>query len=123
MIGIRGAVTIEHDVKDEIIDETRKLLSVMIADNSIVLEDIISIIFTCTDDISAAYPAEAARMLGIVNAGLICLNEMRVQGSLRMCLRILMHVNKDMPQNQVRHVYMGKASELRPDLISKNIRL
>ncbi|WDC83818.1 chorismate mutase [Caloramator sp. mosi_1] len=93
MFAIRGATTVEKDERDQIIDETEILLKEMILRNNISIEDIISIIFTATRDLKSAYPAEAARNLGIKYAGLLCFQEMYVENSLEKCIRVLMYVN------------------------------
>lgn len=119
MVGIRGAITVENDIKEEVLIAVRTLLCKMIEENNIKYDDIISIIFTCTEDINSVYPAQAARELGIVYAGLLCFNEMNVVGSLRYCIRVLILANIDIPQKDVNHIYLGGASILRPDLIKK----
>lgn len=116
MISVRGAVTIDKDTREEVLNSTGELLESMITDNNLSISQIISIIFTCTGDIKSAYPAEAARGIGIVNAGLICLNEMYVEGSLDKCIRVLIYADSIADQAQVRHIYIGKARQLRPDL-------
>lgn len=116
MISIRGAITVINDTKEEVLSATNTLLNNIILDNNIEINDIISIIFTCTKDISSAYPAVAAREMGIVNAGLICVNEMYVLNSLNKCIRVLFFVSKNIPQIEVKHIYMGEAKILRPDL-------
>lgn len=115
MISIRGAITVINDTKEEVLGATEALLNNIILNNDVQINDIISIIFTCTKDISSVYPAVAARELGIVNAGLICVNEMNVLNSLNKCIRVLFFVNKDISQIEVKHIYMGEARILRPD--------
>jgi len=116
MISIRGAITVENDTKEEVLKASEALLNNIIKKNSLDIVDIISIIFTCTSDIKSVYPAVSARKLGIVDAGLICLSEMNVEGSLCKCIRVLILANKYIPQKKALHVYMGKAKILRPDL-------
>lgn len=119
MVSIRGAVTVAEDTKAEVLKNTSLLLNEIFIKNNLALDDIISIIFTCTNDISSAYPAQSARDMGILNAGLLCMNEMYVSGSLPKCIRVLVFANMDIPQNHVKHVYMGGAAILRPDLLEK----
>lgn len=116
MISIRGAITVNQDDRQEVLDATRDLLNTIILKNNLTIGDITSIIFTCTNDIQSVYPAVAARELGIVNAGLMCMNEMFVQDSLKKCIRVLLQANKDISQKEAKHIYMGKAKVLRPDL-------
>lgn len=117
MVGIRGATTVINDSIEEIISNTRILLENIIEANSLDTKLITSIFFSCTRDITAAYPARAARELGITHAALMCLQEMQVEGSLEKCIRICIFYNKSMEQNSVKHVYLNKAVILRPDLI------
>jgi len=85
--------------------------------NNIAIGDIASAVFTCTRDLTAAYPAAAARELGITAAGLLCVQEMHVDGSLERCVRVLVLFNSELKQNEVRHVYLNGAQVLRPDLV------
>ncbi|WP_341877497.1 chorismate mutase [Defluviitalea saccharophila] len=114
---IRGAITIEKNTEEDILQNTTILLQEIISRNNIKIEDIISIIFTATDDIDAAYPAVAARNLNITHAGLMCFQEMNVKNSLRMCIRVMVQIKTDKTQDQMQHVYLKKAAVLRPDLI------
>ncbi|KPU44858.1 chorismate mutase AroH [Oxobacter pfennigii] len=120
MIAIRGAITVKEDTKEEIYKATSDLLKSIIEKNSLNTDDIISIFFTCTRDLKSAYPAVAARSLGITNAGLMCFNEMYVEGSLTRCIRVLINANKVISQKEVKHIYMEGAVVLRPDLTSLN---
>jgi chorismate mutase len=119
MIAIRGATTIQNDTKDEVLNATKILINEVINRNKLKIDEIISIIFTCTHDIKSAYPAQAARELNIVHAGLICVNEMEVTGSMSKCIRLLMYANLDSAQKSVNHVYLGDTVKLRPDLVNK----
>lgn len=119
MIAIRGAVTIHNDTKEEVLDAAKTLINEIINRNKLNIDDIISIIFTCTSDIKSVYPAQAARELNIVDAGLICVNEMEVYGNMGKCIRILVHANIEGTQKSVKHVYLGEAQKLRPDLVHK----
>jgi len=114
---IRGAITVGADEKNEILAKTRVLLSEIIARNSLEFGDIVSIIFTATKDVTAAYPAAAAREMGLTDVPLICCQEMDVTGSLKGCVRMLLHVQKREPTKAF-HVYLGGAKTLRPDLSS-----
>jgi len=115
--GIRGATTVERNAREEILQATFELLKMIVRENNLISEDIASIIFTVTNDLDAAFPAEAARdLLGWKYIPLLCMNEMNVPGKLDMCIRVLLHVNTELPQQEIRHVYLRKASQLRPDL-------
>lgn len=116
MISIRGAICINENTKESILNNTKLLLKTIINENDLDIDLIISVIFTATKDLTAVYPAPAARELGIVEAGLMCMQEMYVENSMPMCIRVLMNVNKDCCQKQVKHVYLNGAERLRPDL-------
>jgi chorismate mutase len=79
-------------------------------------EDIASIVFTTTDDLNSAYPAQAAREMGWNSVPMICSREIPVPGGLPRCIRVLMHWNTDLDQQAVCHIYLGSAASLRPDL-------
>jgi len=114
---IRGAITIEENTKENILENTRFLINEIINKNHIYIENIISIFFTATKDIDAAYPAIAARQLGITEAGLMCMQEMYVKDSIDMCIRVLVTVKTDLKQNQMKHIYLKGAERLRPDIV------
>ena len=114
--GIRGAISVDANNPDTIIAATRELLEQIIAANDLQVEDLASVIFTATPDLDAAYPARAAREMGWVTVPLLCMQEMIVTGSLPRCVRVLVLWNTAKPHDQVRHVYLGKARTLRPDL-------
>ena len=119
--GIRGATTVESNSREAILDATRELLSEIISANAIDRADVASAYFTTTTDLNAEFPAVVARNeFGWTNIALMCGHEMDVPGSLRMCLRIMLLVNSDVPQDQVCHVYQRGAAALRPDLRPKN---
>lgn len=117
---IRGAITVEENTRECILNNTRTLLNNIIQSNNLNIDDIISIIFTATKDIDAVYPAVAAREIGITNAGLMCMQEMYVKESLKMCIRVIFYINSDKTQKDIRHIYLKGASVLRPDLTEKN---
>jgi chorismate mutase len=117
--GIRGATDVETNDADTIIAATRELLRRIAAANDVQAEDVASVIFTATPDLNAAYPARAAREMGWINVPLLCMQEMVVPGSLPCCIRVLMLWNTDRPPEQIRHVYLGRARALRPDLVKR----
>ena len=114
--GVRGATTVEENRHAEILDETRKLLALMIRFNGIQSEDVASAIFTVTGDLNAEFPALAARQLGWLDVPLLCTYEIDVPGSLRRCVRILIHWNTSKVQSEIVPVYVNEAQRLRPDL-------
>ena len=114
--GVRGATTAEDNTRDEILTCTRQLLALMIRINGIEPEDVGSAVFSLTRDLDAEFPALAARQLGWLDVPLLCTYEVDVPGSLRRCVRVLIHWNTDKPQPEIRHVYIKDAVKLRPDL-------
>ena len=113
--GVRGATTAEANTREAILAATHELLCLMIEANQIEPEDIASAIFTTTIDLNADYPALAARALGWHDAALMCMHEMNVPHGLKMCVRILLHWNTEVPAQDVKHVYIKGAINLRPD--------
>jgi len=113
--GIRGASSVPRNDEAEILSATRELLGAMRAENEVLVEQIVSIFFTVTSDLDAAYPAQAARELGWVETPLLCAADVPVPGSLPRCIRVLMHVDIDRAQSDIRHVYLHEARSLRPD--------
>ena len=114
--GIRGAVTSDADSQEAILASTRELLQAILAANpELETEDIASVFFTVTDDLSAVHPALAARQMGWTDVPLLCAREIPVPGSLPLTIRVLLHWNTELPQGAIRHVYLGDASALRPD--------
>ena len=113
--GVRGATTADANTSEAILEATRQLLALMIRQNGIEPEDVASAIFTTTPDLDAEFPALAARQLGWLHVALMCGHELEVPGSLRRCVRILLHWNTDLPADQVVHVYIKEAARLRPD--------
>ena len=115
--GVRGATVSKKDDPENILSATRKLLNTILTENpGMVLEDIASVLFTAADDLNSVYPAKAAREMGWNQVPLICAREIPVPGGLAGCIRVLIHWNTDTPQSEIRHVYLGAAASLRPDL-------
>lgn len=113
--GVRGATTADANTSEEILRATRQLLALMVRQNGIQPEDVASAIFTTTPDLDAEFPALAARQLGWLDVALMCQHELDVPGSLRRCIRILIHWNTEKPPSEVVHVYIRGAGNLRPD--------
>ena len=113
--GVRGATTVIENNALEILAATRELLAMMIRLNGIEAEDVASGIFTTTQDLVAVYPATAARQLGWMSVPLLCGHEMAVPDGLPRCVRILLHWNTDRSQDEIHHVYLKEAVQLRPD--------
>jgi chorismate mutase len=114
--GVRGATTVDANSREDILTATRQLLALMIRLNGIEGQDVCSAVFSLTRDLDAEFPALAARQLGWLDVPLLCTYEVDVPGSLRRCVRVLVHWNTDKPQDAIRHVYIKDAQRLRPDL-------
>ncbi len=117
--GVRGAITVKKNEKDAIVFATEMLLEKMISVNKIKVEDIASVIFSVTQDLTKEFPAIAAREMGWLYTPLMCTNEISIEGSLKKCIRVLMMINSDKPQDKIKHVYLDEAQKLRPDLSAK----
>ena len=114
--GVRGATTADSNSRDDILTATRQLLALMIRINSIEPQHVASAVFSLTRDLDAEFPALAARQLGWIDVPLLCTYEVDVPGSLRRCVRVLVHWNTDKPQHEIRHIYVKDAERLRPDI-------
>jgi chorismate mutase len=111
--GIRGATTVEHNDREEILAATTELLQLMMRQNDLLVEDVASAIFTVTEDLNAEFPALAARQLAWGEVALICAREIPVPNSLGNCIRILLHVNTTRSASELQHVYIRGAINLR----------
>ena len=116
--GIRGATTVTENTSEAILEATREMLFIMIRANEIDPEDIASVYFTTTVDLTATYPALAARQLGWYDAALLCGHEMQVPNGLARCIRVLVHWNTSKRNKEIIHVYLREAKSLRPDRLS-----
>ena len=113
--GIRGATTVDANTPEAILAATRELLLLIIEQNDLDSRDVGSAIFTTTPDLNAEFPALAARELGWHDVALICGHEMNVPGALDRCVRILIHWNTPKAQDEIQHVYIRGARNLRPE--------
>ncbi len=113
--GLRGAITVSRDNEAEILEATRELLTAIVKANDIQPDDIASIYFTTTADLTSTYPAYAARQLGWMDMALLCGHEMAVPEGLPRCVRVLIHVNTTRTPQELVHVYLREAKTLRPD--------
>lgn len=117
--GIRGATSVPEDKPELILSATRELLQELLKANHIEnYEEIVSAIFTTSPDLTSTFPAEAARALGMTQVPLLCASEIAVPNSLPRCIRVLLHVNTELTQSQIVHVYLREAKQLRPDMVS-----
>jgi chorismate mutase len=113
---LRGATTVERDERDHVEARTQELIAALLERNGLVEDDLISIVFTATDDIHAAFPAEAARSAGITHVPLLCARELEIDGGMASCIRILVHAYTDRGMRDLRHPYLHGARQLRTDL-------
>ncbi|WHY84444.1 chorismate mutase [Neobacillus novalis] len=115
--GVRGATTVNSDTEEAIILATKELLAKLIEVNQIKPDSVASVFISTTEDINAAFPAKALRSFqGWTYVPVMCMREMQVPLSLNMCVRIMIHVNTDLSQEEIIHVYLKGAKVLRPDL-------
>jgi chorismate mutase len=112
----RGAIVVGKDDADVLLDATSRLLQTMIDRNAIPRGDLVSILFTVTDDLRSAFPAEGARRIGLGRVPLLCAREIPVEGSMPSVVRVLMHFHTDVAMDEVEHVYLDGAESLRDDL-------
>lgn len=107
------------DTREAVVEATRELLLEVLRANRIEqFDEIASILFTTTPDLTATFPAEAARELGMQLVPLLCASEIAVPGRLARCVRVLLHFNTDKLQREMVHVYLREARSLRPDMSS-----
>ncbi|HZK11317.1 MAG TPA: chorismate mutase [Atribacterota bacterium] len=117
--GIRGAITVDSNNKEEIIKKTKELLVTLKKENDFMIEDIVSTFFSVTPDLNAAFPAQAARELNWDRVPLFDMKEIDVPGSLPRCIRILIQINCQKSQAEMKHCYLRGARILRKDLMNK----
>ncbi len=115
---IRGATQLDVDDAEHMHERVVELLSQVMESNGLTTDDVISVLFTATEDLTSAFPAVAARALGFTDVPLICARELSIEGSLPRAVRLMMHVESDLQKADVTHVYLHGAVVLRPDLSS-----
>ena len=113
---IRGAIQVDADTRDDVLEGSAELVKAVLDRNGLSADDIISILFTATPDLTAEFPAYAARLLGLVDVPLMCASEIAVPGAMPRVLRLLAHVETPLSRADVRHVYLRGAAQLRTDL-------
>lgn len=117
--GIRGAVTVDENSKEQIWQEALHLVEEILSQNELRADNIGAIIFSTTEDITAAFPSSAIRQLPALRlVPLFDTREPAIENSLSLCIRVLILAETNLEQNEVRHVYLGGAKNLRPDLES-----
>jgi chorismate mutase len=113
---LRGAITVDVDEPEEIRRRTIQLITTLFERNDVSNDEIISIFFTATQDLSSLPPAAGARAFGLVDVPLLCAVEMPTDGGLAMCIRLMLHVETDIDRADLRHVFLRRATTLRPEL-------
>jgi chorismate mutase len=113
---VRGAIQVDTDTREDILQRSAELVAAVLERNGLTADDVISIVFTATPDLTAEFPAYAARLLGLTDVPLLCASEIAVPGALPRTLRLLAHVETDRSRAQLRHVYLRGAAALRTDL-------
>ncbi|HMJ78459.1 MAG TPA: chorismate mutase [Iamia sp.] len=113
---LRGATTVDVDTPEHIEERVVALLDALLARNEVDHEDLISILFTATDDVVSTFPATAARKSGLGDVPLICARELAIEGGTPMCIRVMVHLTTERTRTGLHHVYLEGARGLRDDL-------
>lgn len=113
---MRGATQLEEDTREHMLDRVAELVTDVMAANGLDVDDFISIIFTATSDLVSEFPAYAARQLGFSDVPLVCARELEIEGSMPRVVRLMAHVETDVPRSDITHVYLHGAANLRRDL-------
>jgi len=116
MRGIRGAISVEENDAGAMLRATQRLLQEMLRANTVETEEIASVLFSVTPDLTAVFPALAARQVGFERVPMLHCTEIAIDGAMERIIRVLMHVNTELSQAAMKHVYLDKALALRPDL-------
>lgn len=116
MLALRGATTLDTDDADHLRERVVTLLETIFERNALSHDDVVSILFTATPDIHSAFPAAAARTIGLGDVPLICAQELDIVGAMPLCVRVLLHLWCDRSRDDLRHVYLEGARALRDDL-------
>ena len=113
---LRGATTVDTDEPGHLSERVQTLVNQMLERNGVSKDDLISVLFTATDDIHSMFPATAARGVGLGDIPLICARELDITGATPMCVRVMMHLTTDRSRQELHHVYLEGARQLRDDL-------
>lgn len=113
---IRGAVQVDANERDAVLEATTELVGEVMERNGLTTDDVISVLFTATPDLTAEFPALAARKLGFTDVPLMCASEIAVPGALPLVVRLMAHVETDRPRSDLKHVYLRGAQALRLDI-------
>ena len=113
---LRGATRVDADTREQVTERVQALVTSMLERNQLDHDDLVSVIFTATDDIHSMFPAEAARGVGLGDVPLLCAQELDIEGKPSRCIRVLMHVTTERPRSDLHHVYLEGTGVLRDDL-------
>ena len=114
--GLRGATTVDADTVTQVTERSQELMRELMARNGLVEDDIVSVLFTATPDVSSCFPATAIREIGFGAVPLLCAAEIAVPGAMPLCIRVLLHVHTIKTRDEIHHVYLHGAQGLRDDL-------
>jgi chorismate mutase len=113
---IRGAIQVDADVREQILQATSELVQALLTRNEVTADDLISVVFTATPDLTSEFPAYAARLMGMTDVPLLCASEIAVAGAMPRVLRVLAHVETSRARAEIHHPYLRGAAALRRDL-------
>ncbi len=118
MAAVRGATTLDADTRDQVMRRTAELLDQLMQRNGLRPDDVISLLFTATDDVRSEFPAAAVRAAGISDVPMLCARELGISGpsNIPLCVRVMAHVHTDRSRAELRHTYLRDARQLRSDL-------
>lgn len=113
---VRGATQLDEDTKEHMLTRVAEMVTDVMGANGLEVDDFISVIFTATSDLVAEFPAYAARQLGFGDVPLLCARELEIERSMPRVIRMLAHIETDLPRADITHVYLHGAAALRTDL-------
>lgn len=115
---LRGATTLDADTRDQVLERTAEMLGALLERNGLASADLISLVFTATEDVRSEFPAAAVREAGISDVPMLCARELPIDGpsNIPLCIRVLAHVHTDRARAELRHTYLHGARQLRSDL-------
>ena len=116
LVALRGAITLDADSREQVLHRTGELLAAVLERNGLEPADVVSLVFTATDDITSEFPAAAVRAAGISDVPMLCARELAIDGGIPLCVRVLAHAYSDRSRAELRHAYLRGARQLRSDL-------